>query len=208
MTDLSLTSHRSRLDSFLAWTVPLIAYIAIAIPVAWRQRFQINPDGIIYIRRAQMLLAGRYSDSISGYWSPGLSWCIAAVLKLAPHANPQNVVHLVLTAWGFVWVAACCAFLYTVAPNRPWPRLIGGLALTLVSLRLAVVWMAPDLLLCSFLMAYLCCWMWPKQGRWTPLLGGVFAGLGYLSKSYGAAVFRFAFHLDAGVPATHGAATP
>ena len=168
----------------LSWFLPLLIYSALIIPTAWRGRFQINPDGIIYIRKAQFLLAGHVLQSISGYWSPGISWCVAALLKLSPISNPLNVIHATLAVWGFCWVAASCAFLYSVASEFRWARLIGGLAVAVVAVRLAVIWIAPDLLLCTFLLAYITCWTWPKQRWWTPLLAGVFAGLGYLCKSY------------------------
>ena len=184
-----------RVLPIISWLVPLLVYLAVIIPTAWRGRYQINPDGIIYIRKAQFLLAGHVLQSISGYWSPGISWCVAAILKLSPISNPLNVIHATLAGWGFCWMVAGSAFLYSVAPAFRWGRLIGGIALAAVAVRLAVVWIAPDLLLCTFLLAYLTCWTWPKQRWWTPLLAGVFAGLGYLCKSY--ALPFVALHLPA-----------
>ncbi|MBV8780082.1 MAG: hypothetical protein JO353_01680 [Phycisphaerae bacterium] len=193
MTAAVPTSGKDRAVRILSWVVPLVVYIAAAIPIGWRERFQINPDGIIYIRKAQFLLNGHFLQSVSGYWPPGLSWCIAAVLKVARHTDPLSVIHALLLSWGFLWLIACCAFFFTIVPHRPWARMVGGAALALVGVRLAVVWIAPDLLLCTWLIAYLCCWTWPKQSRWTPLLAGTFAGLGYLCKAYALPFFVLHF---------------
>ena len=76
----------------LAWIVPAALYVAIAIPIAWRNQYQMNPDGIIYWRKAQFLVSGHFLQSVSGYWSPGShlvpgrnSRCISEVRRASRH---------------------------------------------------------------------------------------------------------------------------
>jgi hypothetical protein len=146
--------ERNRWLAAAALLAPFLLYIALVIPIGIQQREEVNPDGIIYIRKAQFLLNGHIWDSVSGYWSPATSWCIALVLKIRPRANPLYVMHSVQAFWGALWVLGCSAFLAVLVPGKPIWRLAGGVAIVLAGIRLAVAWMAPDLLLSTMMMAY------------------------------------------------------
>ena len=54
----------------------MLIYAAIVSWKAYEMRDQINTDGVAYIRHAQYLSEGRFAQSVSGYWSPLLSWCM------------------------------------------------------------------------------------------------------------------------------------
>jgi hypothetical protein len=100
-----MRSARERLE-VLAFAIPALLYIVIAIPAVIRDRAAINPDGIIYIRKAQFLVAGHIWQSISGYWSPGISWCVALILRIDHKIDPLHAIHGVLAFWGLTWVIA------------------------------------------------------------------------------------------------------
>src|SRR3954471_11186652 len=60
--------------------LPLLVYVAIAAPMAVVNRERINPDAVAYIRRGIYLARGDFYHSVSGYWSPLISWCIAPLV--------------------------------------------------------------------------------------------------------------------------------
>jgi 4-amino-4-deoxy-L-arabinose transferase-like glycosyltransferase len=63
------------------WLLLVTAVINAAFQIAWFWRLtshNINYDAISYIGIARHLLRGDVRNSLNGYWSPLLSWCIAA----------------------------------------------------------------------------------------------------------------------------------
>ena len=197
----NLTRHlRDRIE-VLAFAVPALVYIALAVPVAIRQMAAINPDGIIYIRKAEFLLEGHFWQSASGYWSPAISWCVALLLRLHHGTEPLHAIHAVLAFWGLTWVLASCALLRSLLPQRTitaalW-RLGAGIALAFSGGRQAVSLITPDLLLGTMLVAYLATvstggFMRPWRNGF---LAGLWAGLGYLCKSYALPFFCLHFPL-------------
>src|SRR4051812_37349686 len=62
--------------------IPLLLYAAIMVPGIHARVEQINADGVIYIRRADYIAGGNWSASLSGYWSPLISWCIVPLRRL------------------------------------------------------------------------------------------------------------------------------
>jgi hypothetical protein len=180
-----------------AFAIPALLYLAIAVPVAFRQRAAINPDGIIYIRKAQFLLSGHFLESVSGYWSPAISWCVALLLRLHHGFDPLHAIHGVLVIWGFTWVLASCAFLLSILPTRPIWRLLAGVVIAFSGVRQSVSLITPDLLLGTMLMAYLAvvsCTPLFRKPRYA-LVCGLWAGLGYLCKSYALPFFCLHFPL-------------
>ncbi len=191
---LSPPRLRDRLDA-LALAVPPLLYLLIAPIIAWRHRAAINPDGIIYIRKAQFLLEGNFWQSVSGYWPPAISWCVALILKISPHTVPLHAIRLVLVVWGFTWVSGACLLIRCLAPGSAKWRLVGGCAIALEGVLQAVGLITPDLLLGTMLVIYLAL----ITGRrlfdrpWVALLGGLAAGLGYLCKAYALPFFCLHF---------------
>jgi hypothetical protein len=181
----------------LALAIPVLVYLAIAVPVAYRDLAAINPDGIIYIRKAQFLLAGHFWQSVSGYWPPAISWCVALILRVSHKINPLHAIHAVLVFWGTTWLLASCLCLRSLLPGRPTWRLIAGIALAFAGVRQAVSLITPDLLLGTMLMAYLV--LVSRSGLLkTPMLAftaGLCAGFGCLCKSYALPFFCLHFPL-------------
>ncbi len=200
--------QRDPLD-YLALVLPVAIYLAIGIPVCWRQMAGINPDGIIYIRKAQFLLKGHFWQSVSGYWPPAISWCVALILKLGGHKIaplqlklgheivPLHAIHGVLLFFGMTWVATAALLLRSLVPTRPGWRTVAGIVLAFTGVRQCVILITPDLLLGTMLMAYLL--LVSRAGLLkTPgiaFLAGLCAGLGYLCKSYALPFFCLHFFM-------------
>jgi hypothetical protein len=200
--DTSALTRRPRaLIEVLAIAVPVLVYIALAAPVTFHEMAAINPDGIIYIRKAEFLLEGRFWQSVSGYWSPAISWCVALLLRVHHKTEPLHAIHAVLMFWGFSWVLASCALLRSLLPQRTttaalW-RLLAGIALAFSGARQAVSLITPDLLLGTMLLAYLATVSTGRlmNFRRTAFFAGLWAGLGYLCKSYALPFFCLHFPL-------------
>ena len=61
----------------LPWLVLIgLVYAAALIAMLPYCRYQINPDGMSYMRIAQYWAVGDVRHAVNGYWSPLLSWCL------------------------------------------------------------------------------------------------------------------------------------
>ncbi len=87
-----------------ALALGLAVYAARALSMAISDRDRINPDAVSYIQQATYLAQGDFWKSISGYWSPLFSWCIAPFMVLG--MDGLHAAHLVMAAWGAVLVVA------------------------------------------------------------------------------------------------------
>ena len=169
------------------WAVALAVYTIAVVPLAWLAREQINPDAVSYVRNAMYLAQGRPADSISGYWSPLLSWCIAP--PLAAGLDGLYAARIVLGLWGAGLVCAALLFL------RRWsgPLELGpawragtGSVLGIAAAAWATAGITPDLLLATCLLVYAAL---STDGdfirrRWGPLWCGLVGGVAFLAKAY------------------------
>ena len=64
-----------------------------------------SPDAIAYLRNARYVAEGRFAQSVSGVWSPLVSWCVAPFVALG--IDPLHALYAVLALWGAaaVWFA-------------------------------------------------------------------------------------------------------
>ncbi len=174
--------------------IPLVVYAVAVIPAAMSQRERINPDAVAYIRFAQYLAQGDFSHSVSGYWSPLISWCIAPLM--AAGMDGLYAARTVLAVWGGLLVVAFYFFLGNFEGiSKRW-RFAATLLVALMSVHLAVVVIAPDLILATCLFAYLALIAGNKfaPSRWRALGAGAVAGVGFLAKAY--ALPFFLLHLS------------
>src|SRR4051812_44060233 len=79
---------------------PLLMYSVLAGSVLPRQLDRMNPDAVAYVRRALYLSQGDFKSSVSGYWSPMISWSIAPLLKMG--VDGLHAARFVLFGWGMV----------------------------------------------------------------------------------------------------------
>jgi len=84
-------------------TVIFSAYIGFAFIFGLANKYQINPDGVAYLRLAGYLAEGNFQQSISGYWGPLISWCMAPFLFF--NVDGLITARIVIALWGMVFVS-------------------------------------------------------------------------------------------------------
>ena len=170
-----------------AWTtlLPALALYLVLVPIGiGLQRERINPDGVCYIRLARCLSEGRVLDSVSGHWSPLISWCAAA--PIGAGMDGQLAMRLVLAAWGLVFVAGAGLLLrrFTTLP-RAW-----AVACLLGAVPVALDWslqvITPDIIVAACLMFYFRASVHPRllERRPAQLACGFWGGMAFLAKAY------------------------
>lgn len=188
----------SRRHEVVGLVGPLLVY---AVLVSWsscRMRDPIYPDTIGYVRNAQSIAQGQFGDSVSGYWSPLFSWCIAPFAYFG--ADELYGARVVLAIWGAGVVLASFWLTRSLVPRFGW---LGVLALCLIAVDTA--WFAtyvitPDLVLSAILLAY-CSTVtsraFPRR-RSVQILAGLLGGAAYLAKSYALPFFVVHFTFTVG----------
>lgn len=170
---------------------PIVLYALCFIAAAILLRDQINPDAISYLRNAQYLAEGRLADSVSGYWSPLLSWSIAPLLLMG--VDSLFAAKIVLGIWGAMMIVACYCLMKRIRPRREF-----GIAQSFVLMLLAICsvhWatyvITPDLPLAVLLIFYCSAVLSPDilRNRSRAMVCGLIGGFAYLSKSYGLPFF-------------------
>lgn len=170
---------------------PIVLYAIGFIVTAVLLRDQINPDAVSYLRNAQYLSEGRIADSVSGYWSPLLSWSIAPLLVMG--VDSLFAAKIVLGIWGAMMIVACYCLMKRMRPRREF-----GFTQSAVLMLLAVCavhWatyvITPDLPLAVLLIFYCSAVLSPDilRKRSCAIACGLIGGLAYLTKSYGLPFF-------------------
>jgi hypothetical protein len=162
----------------------LVLYAVVAGLAGFAQQDQIYPDGVAYIRNAVHLSEGKWLDSVSGYWSPLLSWCMAPLVALG--VDGLHAARIALGLWGALLIVAASVFLHrctTLAPAWNWIVL---LLVGLASAQWAVSLISPDVPLGALAIGYFSLTATPEilTSRRSQILAGVLGGLAYLAKSY------------------------
>jgi hypothetical protein len=167
---------------------PLLLFAVLIAVAGWRYRDWVNADGTFYIRRAMYIRWGMWPASVSAYWSPGLSWCIAVLVT--PFTDPVSGLHAarwVLAFFGLLYVAASAVLLRRLL-GRPRITLAawGAATIAFCAVPLAAYKITPDLLLGFALLAYLSIVLrndFLRRPR-RAVLAGVAAGAAFLCKAY------------------------
>ena len=172
---------------------PLLIYVVLVSWQGYRMRDQINHDAVSYIRNAHYIAQGQFSDSVSGYWSPLLSWCIAPFVYFG--ADGLHAARVVLAIWGAGVVLASFWLTRSLVRRSGW---LGVLALCLIAIdtaRLATSVISPDLVMSAILLAY-CSTVTSRRfarRRSLQILAGLLGGAAYLAKSYALPFFAVHF---------------
>ena len=164
--------------------IALIVYLAVVVPAAINNVERINPDGVSYICLARNLAEGRAADSISSWWSPLISWCIAPLL--AAGIDGLAAARLVLAAWGAVLLMSAIALAKRLADLRGLWLLPPALVIALVAAHRAIREISPDVIVAACLMLYFSATLHPRllESRWRQLLCGLLGGVAFLAKAY------------------------
>lgn len=173
---------RTRRLAFFA--VPLALYASVAWPLGLHHKECLFGDAMFYIRRTMCLAQGDFYHSISGYWSPLISWCMTPLVWAG--MDGLYAGRLVICLWGALFVMAFGLWLRSVAPFAwIWQLLV----LSVVALSTAVVAGArvtPDILMTTCLVTYLAAVGHAGflERRRLQFAAGIVAGLAYLAKAY------------------------
>jgi hypothetical protein len=166
------------------WLWPLLVYAILVVPAVWLRRGQINPDSICYIRLSTYLLRHDWSHAVSGYWSPLFPWCMAPLL--ATGMEGLVAAHVMLGVIGAVYLIAAHQLLKQFDAIQPAARFWMMMIAALVTVRLVVKIISPDLLMAAILLFYLAA-MHRRDVLRRPMLAflaGILGGLAYLAKAY------------------------
>src|SRR3954453_1698123 len=99
----------------------MLLYVPMVAVVCYAYRDRLNIDLTAYLRLAIYLSRGDFRSSVSGYWSPLLSWCVAPFVAGGFDAlRASKVVH---AAWGATYLIAVWCFLGRLPRIAPLWRL-------------------------------------------------------------------------------------
>src|SRR5688500_9099943 len=166
------------------WGLPIVVYLAVAIPVAINLRDRLNPDAVPYVRLAKYMLEGRVRASVSGHWSPLLPMSMTPFI--AGGMDPVYASRAALVSWGLLYLLAVQTFLgmFTKWDWRWHYAIVCTLAVAVIPRVTRII--APDIALSACLFAYfaaVCSMRVFTQRKWQ-FFSGFIGGIGYLAKSY------------------------
>ena len=191
-TDPAIASAESSGNRRLATVVTVTAGLYWAFQVGWFWRYcvhAINADAVSYIGIARHIREGDFAASLHGYWSPLISWLLAASL-FGDHTQSAHMLMLAL----FV----LCQMLTCLLAQNLWgSRLLSAVAvLWFTAARgvaaFSVCFIGADLALTAAMLAYfivlLACLRKPENWRRWVLLGMIHASA-FLAKSIAMPLF-------------------
>ncbi len=175
-----------RCDSLRLWLLlPLLFYALLGGAIGYFDRERFNSDGVCYLHRAMLLAKGDWFNSVSGYWSPGLSWSVVPLLWM--HVDPLHAIHLALFLWGAAYVATSLLLIRQFLPDHPWWVASVGAALSLIAVRYSTPIITPDIPLAAMLMFYF--YLLPRR----PIRAAAVGGLAFFVKAYALPFFLIHF---------------
>ena len=154
---MNWTKHISKnvtLKSNISLIMALMTFLILGIILIRYYQYQINPDGLVYIKIAKTYLMGDYNNAISAYWSPLISWLLVPFLIYG--LNPlyllfsNKVLALVI---GFFTLIGIGKLSYKFEMNETIRTVILFLAVPVI-LYFAYSVITPDLLLVCILVYY------------------------------------------------------
>ena len=120
------------------------AFLLLGLLVTGAQNLhQLNSQGIAYLLLAKHYVAGDFGLAISSYWSPFLSWLIAAGLKMGWSDPTAARVATGASALLF-WMGSVAALFMCQLPIRA--LLCGAWLLSFAAIHWSVEYIGPDLL--------------------------------------------------------------
>ncbi len=165
----------------------LVAYLAIATAISISQIGYVNADFVGYSTVAHCLLQDPRT-SVTGYWSPLYSWCIAPLIYLG--MDDLIAGRMVLVAGGAIYLLAVFGVVCrSHGADERRNRMVSVAVMTAAVLQ-AATWattmLDPDLLADGLLFCYFYAVLDPllPQRPFRALLGGAVAGLAFFGKAY------------------------
>ena len=174
----------SRLSWVLVLGIPLVVYLRYAIKLAILSQEYALGDAVCYIRRALYICRGDFYHSISGYWSPLISWSIAPLMYFG--MDGLYAARAVLCIWGAVLVITFGLLLYQFTWLNDFWRLGILATVAMATAEVAGNYITPDVMVAACLFAYFAVILHPEVMRRRGLqsLAGLLGGVAYLAKAY------------------------
>jgi 4-amino-4-deoxy-L-arabinose transferase-like glycosyltransferase len=159
----------------------------------------INADAVSYIGIARHIAAGDFRGSVHGYWSPLISWLIAAT-SVATNDRNINAHTMAARLLMFLLFALCLALVFWLTYRLWGSRVLGAMVvLWFTAARgvaaFSVCFIGADFLLTACVLSYfillLRCLERPESlGRWLAL--GLAHGVAFLAKAISLPLFAIA----------------
>ena len=165
----------------------LVAYLAIATALSICQIGYVNADFVGYSAIAHRLLKDPRT-SITGYWSPLYSWCMAPLIYLG--VDDLIAGRVILMVGGVIYLLAIFGVVCRSHGADQRRNRVITIAVMTVAVLQAATWatrmLDPDLLADGLLFCYFYAVLDPMlpQRPFHALLGGALAGVAYLGKAY------------------------
>ena len=175
---------RSRIGKLWPLAAALAVYVVVVVPLAYHQRDRINPDAVSYLQRARMLVDGDFRQSVSAYWSPMISWCIAPLL--AAGVDGVYAARIVMCVWGAIYLIAFDVLLGRLLTITPRWRCGVLVVMALAVASPAVKQITPDVMMAAWILFNMAVMAGPGllQSKRQALLAGALAGVTFTAKAY------------------------
>jgi len=183
----------------LAAPLIVLAVVNWCFQEIWFWRYcgrNINIDAVSYIGIARHIAAGDFKASIHGYWSPLISWLIAAT-SLAANERSVDAHTVAARLLMFPLFGVCLALAYWLTYRLWGSRLLGAMVVLWFTAARAVVafsvcFIGADFLLTACVLTYfillLRCLEQPERpGKWLAL--GLAHGVAFLAKAISLPLF-------------------
>lgn len=179
-------SHKSGL------VLCLVLYFAITAALSPLFLYNIGPDATAYISAARKHLAGHHLAAVSTHWSPLLAWLLASLMGIG--FSELVAMRLLMLFSGAAFVLAVDFLAGRLSVGRDM-REVMRFIIAICAASYALLSATPDLLLATIIACYLGVVFdrsYPCR-KYSSILAGMLAGLGYLAKSYALPFFILHF---------------
>lgn len=164
----------------------LITFLIIGIILIRYYQYQINPDGLVYMKIAKLYLSGDYNAAISAYWGPLISWLLIPFFII--NSNPLYILlstKILFLIVGFFTIIGINKLSYTFEMEENIRSVIIFASVPIILYFVFSV-ITPDLLMVCILVFYLSIIFDSEYSNKISngLFCGVLGSLAYLTKSY------------------------
>lgn len=167
----------------LQLAIIIFIYIIFVSVFGFAYRYDMYTDEVAYLRLAGYIAEGNFYQSVTGYWAPLITWCIAPFLTFG--IDGLIIARIVIALWGLIFVIG----IWLLTSKFNLSHSIKFIAVSIAALLIAywiMEMITPDVLIAALLTYYLYIVTDPnilKQKK-IAFLCGIFGGFAYLAKHY------------------------
>jgi len=158
-------------------------YVVMIFPAVKNTLHYVNPDGIVFARLSEYLLAGNFSLFITSYWGPLLP--LSTIPLFAFSLPTPQLLHIAISLWGLVSLYTFWRLLKSWAIS-PLLALACSFLFSLLLVRWVTADLTPDIPLTAILLMYFATTsnQTALKSKKQLFTAGLIAGLGFLAKSF------------------------